>query len=484
MTLAGHLRFGWTAFLALCLYAASLPLVQSQGHAQSYDRAKSAFAQFEVETRVEIELLLMATGDYNGLLEEELSRRGFSAIQKFETRNGIYTDGIISSSELETLRREGWAFTESLGLAKRQFARNQAELFVPQRLFTSETPTARGFGFRHVNDSVSLDITSIPLTEANFRDVFDKLSAENSRRTISYKLLKPGFFVVSGKFDGKSFYSRFHVNSVGTTGFTFSWSEGVFPAGQRTSVLLSNLFFTEISEHPNTGAIPLPDADSGPNEAEPKISTGSGFFVSSDGVGITNQHVIEDCDTIVLPGYGQALIIKTDPSNDLAMIELRNKKRTSFAIVRKEPATLGEPVFAIGFPLAGALDNGLNITNGIVSSLAGIGNDSRQIQFTAAVQHGNSGGPLLDETGAVIGIVHAKFDDSILYENTGSVPQNLSYAVRSEILRVFLSTAGKLMTKDSERPKKSPSEIAAAATKYAFQVICLPEDSRVQVAQP
>jgi hypothetical protein len=96
----------------------------------------------------------MATGDYNGLAQGELSRRSFAAIQIFETRNGLYADGILSSVELETLRDESSAFIKFLGLAKRQFATNQAELFVPQSLFTSETPTARGYGFRHVNDSV------------------------------------------------------------------------------------------------------------------------------------------------------------------------------------------------------------------------------------------------------------------------------------------------------------------------------------------
>jgi TPR repeat protein len=78
--------------------------------------------------------------------------------------------------------------------------------------------------------------------------------------------LKPGFFVVSGKFDGDSFYSRFNINAAGTTGFTFSWNEDAFPAGQRTSVLLSNLFSTELSQQPGTGAKSLP-AEQGLAEA-------------------------------------------------------------------------------------------------------------------------------------------------------------------------------------------------------------------------
>ena len=92
----------------------------------------------------------------------------------------------------------------------------------------------------------------------------------------------------------------------------------------------------------------------------------------------------------------------------------------------------------VGFPLMGLLASGANITTGVVSAMAGLGDDSRMLQITAPVQPGNSGGPLLDQTGNVVGVVVAKLNALIVARRTGDIPQNVNFAIKGSVVRTFL----------------------------------------------
>jgi hypothetical protein len=98
----------------------------------------------------------------------------------------------------------------------------------------------------------------------------------------------------------------------------------------------------------------------------------------------------------------------------------------------------GDGVVAVGFPLTGILAEDANVTIGGVSALAGFRNDQRYLQISAPVQPGNSGGPLLDMSGNVIGIVSAKLDAARIAAATGDIPQNVNFAIKISVLRQFL----------------------------------------------
>ena len=84
---------------------------------------------------------------------------------------------------------------------------------------------------------------------------------------------------------------------------------------------------------------------------------------------------------------------------------------------------LGQSVVAVGYPLQGLLASSLNVTSGTVSALAGLGDDSRHVQITAPVQPGNSGGPLFDQGGNVIGVVTSKLNVLAIAAAVGDVPR-------------------------------------------------------------
>jgi hypothetical protein len=101
-------------------------------------------------------------------------------------------------------------------------------------------------------------------------------------------------------------------------------------------------------------------------------------------------------------------IVSTDEINDLALLQAPNFKEA--AIIRGTAIRSGDAVIAIGYPFHGLLSSDFTVTAGIISSLSGILNDTRYLQISAAVQPGNSGGPLLDTSGNVVGVVAAKIN--------------------------------------------------------------------------
>jgi hypothetical protein len=103
---------------------------------------------------------------------------------------------------------------------------------------------------------------------------------------------------------------------------------------------------------------------------------------------------------------------------------------------------LGESVIVAGFPLPGVVASSMNLTTGTVSALAGLNEDTRMIQFTAPVQPGNSGGPLLDQSGHVVGIVASKLSPLWTAEHLGDLPENVNFAIKGSVVRDFLDSKG------------------------------------------
>ena len=126
----------------------------------------------------------------------------------------------------------------------------------------------------------------------------------------------------------------------------------------------------------------------------------------------------------------------------------------------------------VGFPLQGLLSSQASVTAGIVSRLAGPHDDTHQLQITAPVQPGNSGSPLLDASGAVAGIVVAKLNGLRIIKRTGTIPENVNFAVNAKYARALLDRSGVPYQTASADETLSTPAIAERALKFTVLVQC------------
>jgi len=204
--------------------------------------------------------------------------------------------------------------------------------------------------------------------------------------------------------------------------------------------------------------------------------TGSGIVVDEAGRILTNHHVVQNCRALRVRKDGVmvgARLQAYDPKNDLALVHADGLRGARPASFRTGPAQLGEPVFLAGYPLQGVLSSDLHVGTGMVSALAGPKGDRRVIQLSVPVQAGNSGGPVLDEAGQVVGVLMGTLSPAYVQRLTGLPPQNVSFAVRSELALALLGSGRTGYRKGTARNVLDTRELAARARGFTVLVECL-----------
>jgi S1-C subfamily serine protease len=203
--------------------------------------------------------------------------------------------------------------------------------------------------------------------------------------------------------------------------------------------------------------------------------SGTGFYINSSMV-VTNYHVVEQCSKFRVLRDGaefSAAVAATDKRNDLALLQVVSPPAASPAL--RTSAALGEEIMVAGHPLTGLLGNDIIVTSGQVNSMAGLGNDPTFIQISAPVQSGNSGGPVIDRTGNVVGVVVAKVNVLKVARLTGDMAQNINFAIKPEVLRLFLE-ANRVIYRSAATGKKQErlesTDLAQRARGFTVQVVC------------
>jgi hypothetical protein len=201
-------------------------------------------------------------------------------------------------------------------------------------------------------------------------------------------------------------------------------------------------------------------------------SSGTGFFINEDGWLITNAHVLEGCGVLSVARGGTIIDQRVDRLNDLAALRVAPTDPVAALRLRQKPLRLGEDVVAMGFPLAGMLSDSLKTTTGNVNSLIGIGNDTRYIQISTPIQPGNSGGPLVDESGALVGVTTATLARGV-GDRGDFVAQNVNFAIRANVVELFLQSHGiAYQPADAElEPLRTP-DLADLVGPSVVQVLC------------
>jgi S1-C subfamily serine protease len=191
---------------------------------------------------------------------------------------------------------------------------------------------------------------------------------------------------------------------------------------------------------PPSGATspPVPSAPPPPLPGRGSIFNGSCFFVTPDGVVATNAHVIKGKSNVrVIDSAGKVWASKgerLDPANDLALLRVETAGHAYLSLAPKDAVTIGQPVFTMGYPATQILGHEPKFTDGVISSLTGLENAANLMQISVPIQPGNSGGPVVNDRGQVVGIATSTAAVEVFLRATGSLPQNVNWAVKAEYL--------------------------------------------------
>lgn len=193
------------------------------------------------------------------------------------------------------------------------------------------------------------------------------------------------------------------------------------------------------TDEPTSVAEPVPQDDD-----ILEASSGSGFAVSTDGYVVTNNHVIEGCQEVFVHDNGKVIpviVVTYDLQNDLALLKGDFQPKAVLPLSDYQPQLL-QDIYVAGYPFGNEISSSIKVTKGIISSLTGIGNNFSNIQIDAALQSGNSGGPIIDEMGNVVGVAVSKLDAEYMLENYGDIPENTNFGIKSSVVRSVLESNG------------------------------------------
>jgi len=469
----------------LCVWLALQP---EQAVSQEYDHlftpfTPSHYSQNELRF---LQLGLALEGHYNGLLDGAWGRISNTAITRYardtfdEAPLEIHA-ALIAYLAADFLERDGWEirYYDSLGLS----------FLIPTQALIEAQSTPNLLNYEHSKSSLNYSIGFGDLRKAEA--LHEYAYRFHAGPNPIYTVRKQGMAITSAtNASGQTLY----VRSLFWQG---QWSTLMISAERQDAALLAAVAASIATEKyaqlyvPRGGylfsiaataadlldaaewdgqetAVATPPRSS--EEASDGSSSGTGFIVSDAGHVLTNAHVVEGCNSLEVNGM-PAELITVSTSFDLALVQSSDSLGTQIAPFSPSTARLNQDVIVVGYPLAGLL-GGVNVTRGAVSSVTGLGGEETTMQISAPVQPGNSGGPVLSDTGAVLGVVVSKLDAMVVADAIGDIPQNINFAIRGEAARLFLSLNSVTPVMSDIISPLSPIELAEQATKFTVFITC------------
>lgn len=214
--------------------------------------------------------------------------------------------------------------------------------------------------------------------------------------------------------------------------------------------------------------------------------TGTGFALKGKYV-ITNHHVVDGARTLQVRGVRgdftkmyNAVVVAKDESHDMAIIRIEDSRFPGFGeipyAIKSGLSEVGEEIFVLGYPMMSTMGEEVKLTTGVISSRSGFMGDISAYQVSAPIQPGNSGGPMFDSNGDVVGIVNAKHRQA----------DNASYAIKSPYMRMFIENSVSATTIPTNRKMVGWSLInkVKAIKPFVFIIYADTEGSGTVATQP
>jgi len=483
-------------FLRLMFAFVTVSLVATSVAFADYRDSQRWFNSQPELGRKEIQKRLVFTGHYRGFIDGRFGQQTFNAITDFEKTSGFVADGVITERELAQLNAVFNVRFDLFGFQEVFDAETGFMGPLPKKILSEFSEADNGITYYSADRAINFNTIIFDASKATLEQVFHSLILIKNPNKVEYNKINEDYFVITGEDADAKYYIILERNGIYHSGFIINWidvPENVInpiisytASTSRYVVPQIKPDFSSPNEIPNrTIGTPSGSGPSGreneqarPNDdASSGGSSGSGFFVSTNGLVLTNAHVVGGCTTINVVGYGAAEILRFNRELDLAVVLVKpNGKVLTTAIFSDDASPLGASLIAGGFPLSTLMNNDFTVVFGKVTGRRGIGGNSNLFSISLPVQPGNSGGPLVNAEGKVAGVIVGKLDDGIMLEAVGSTGANFSFAISGLIARDFIAPfkiqSNNDLSNRSADQRLTDEEIVKNIEQYAVQIVC------------
>ena len=424
------------------------------------------------DQKMEYQTYMVWTGDYTSGIDGSYGRGTRKAIKAFQAREGYEATGYLTEAQVLLLKKRYDDKVAFLGIETLSNTDAGVEMKFPANLVTFDKFDPPFVRFKPKSDS---KVKMMLISQQGGRDVlkslYDIMETFDYIPPDGYRVRKRTWFVLSGRNDKVVSYTYAKTTANTVKGFTLIWPPAMDDVMQPLAEQMYNSFTTldsyvldETLGYGQGDDQPV-DLTTGIDTATPQ-SAATGFVVSKDGVIVTNSANIETCKRVTIGDTVDLDLIARNRQMELAVLKPASAYTPrSFALFSDEKPQLGAEVTVAGFSFPQVMDVA-TLNYGTLTAMTGRGGDETSLRVSAFLETGDTGGPVLDDRGAVIGMRLARSD-----QETG-LPEYVNFALRAEPIMALLDrhnlTYGRAKSFDSV----APEDLAYMAGDFTVKVSC------------
>jgi peptidoglycan hydrolase-like protein with peptidoglycan-binding domain len=356
---------------------------------------RAVYAAMPEHERMMIQGDLIWTGFYNGIIDSDFGDNSVAAVKAFQKYAGGRETGLLNPDERAKLSDAARARREKAGWRVVDDRLTGTRVGIPGKLVPQSAPSGSGTRWQSLRGEIQVETFRIDAPGTTLAAVFERMQREPANRRAEYKVIKPDFFVVSGAQGGvKRFYVRGQIKGDEVRGVTILYDNALEPTLERIVVAVSNAFV----------GFPAAQAPVAVGSAPRRlVEYGTGIVVSKAGHIVTDRSTIDDCQFVIVPGFGNAARVADDKASDLALLQV-------FAARDLTPAALADGGRGSDVTLVGIADPQTQDGGSAVSSLRArvltASGPSQPIEPTPAL--GFAGAAALDGDARLVGMVDVR----------------------------------------------------------------------------
>ncbi len=335
--------------------------------------------------RINLQYELIWTGDYNGIADGDFNEGSIAAVKAYQKRNGGKETGLLNPEERSKLARSAKLQQDRVGWRLLDDKATGARLGVPAKLAPQSAATGSGTRWQSSHGEVQIETFRVAGPGTTLAQVFEQQKKEPPQRKVDYNVLRGDFFVLSGMQGLKKFYVRAHVRENEVRGVTVLYDQAMEGIMDPVVIAVSSAY----------SPFPSVSVAIGPPPRR-KVEYGSGMVVSAEGHIVTDRHLLDECEVVVVAGHGHADKVAEDAGSGLALLRIYGARDLTPLALAREPARTELTLVGVADPQAQAGGGGVSAAPARLA---------QDMTLAPAPGTGFSGAAAVDASAGVVGMV-------------------------------------------------------------------------------